>query len=65
MTHSQTNDITSELALYLWGYVLLTILLHEFIMWQRMAFVITVVLLGFSGGVLALFVGAYTLDGAR
>jgi Cu/Ag efflux pump CusA len=25
-------------------------------MWQRMAFVITVVLLGFSGGVLALFV---------
>jgi cobalt-zinc-cadmium resistance protein CzcA len=30
--------------------------LHEFIMWQRMAFVISVVLLGFSGGVLALFV---------
>ena len=30
--------------------------LHEFIMWQRMAFVMTVVLLGFSGGVLALFV---------
>jgi len=29
---------------------------HEFIMWQRMAFVVTVVLLGFSGGVLALFV---------
>ena len=27
-----------------------------FIMWQRMAFVTTVVLLGFSGGVLALFV---------
>ena len=26
-------------------------------MWQRMAFVMTVVLLGFSGGVLALFVG--------
>ncbi|MGO9649422.1 MAG: efflux RND transporter permease subunit [Terriglobales bacterium] len=30
--------------------------MREFIMWQRMAFVITVVLLGFSGGVLALFV---------
>jgi cobalt-zinc-cadmium resistance protein CzcA len=30
--------------------------LREFIMWQRMAFVMTVVLLGFSGGVLALFV---------
>jgi Cu/Ag efflux pump CusA len=30
--------------------------LDEFIMWQRMAFVITVVLLGFSGGALALFV---------
>jgi Cu/Ag efflux pump CusA len=30
--------------------------LYEFIMWQRMAFVISVVLLGFSGGVLALFV---------
>ena len=29
---------------------------REFIVWQRMAFVITVVLLGFSGGVLALFV---------
>src|SRR5580704_6304702 len=28
----------------------------DFIMWQRMAFAITVVLLGFSGGVLALFV---------
>jgi Cu/Ag efflux pump CusA len=28
----------------------------EFIMWQRMAFVISVVLLGFSGGVLALFI---------
>ena len=33
-----------------------TILLREFIMWQRMAFVITVVLLGFSGGVLALLI---------
>jgi heavy metal efflux system protein len=33
-----------------------TILLRECIMWQCMAFVITVVLLGFSGGVLALFV---------
>ena len=32
------------------------ILLNEFIMWQRMAFVISVVLLGFSGGILALFV---------
>ena len=31
-------------------------LLREFIMWQRMAFAITVVLLGFSGSVLALFV---------
>ena len=31
-------------------------LLREFIMWQRMAFVITVVLLGFSGGVLALLI---------
>ena len=30
--------------------------LREFIMWQRMAFVMSVVLLGFSGGVLALFV---------
>jgi cobalt-zinc-cadmium resistance protein CzcA len=30
--------------------------LHELIMWQRMAFVMTVVLLGFSGGILALFV---------
>jgi Cu/Ag efflux pump CusA len=30
--------------------------LREFIMWQRMAFVITVGLLGFSGGILALFV---------
>jgi heavy metal efflux system protein len=28
----------------------------ELIMWRRMAFVITVVLLGFSGGVLALFI---------
>jgi cobalt-zinc-cadmium resistance protein CzcA len=33
-----------------------TILFREFIMWQCMAFVISVVLLGFSGGVLALFV---------
>ena len=33
-----------------------TIPLREFIMWQRMAFVITVVLLGFSGGVLALLI---------
>ena len=33
-----------------------TILWREFIMWQRMAFVITVVLLGFRGGILALFV---------
>jgi Cu/Ag efflux pump CusA len=33
-----------------------TSFLHEFIMWQRMAFVISVVLLGFSGSVLALFV---------
>jgi hypothetical protein len=32
------------------------ILLREFIVWQRVAFAITVVLLGFSGGVLALFV---------
>src|SRR6202166_2498070 len=32
------------------------ILLCEFTMWQRMAFVMSVVLLGFSGGVLALFV---------
>lgn len=32
------------------------ILLREFIMWQRMAIAIAVVLLGFSGGVLALFV---------
>ena len=31
-------------------------LLREFIMWQRIAFAITVVLLGFSGGILALFV---------
>jgi Cu/Ag efflux pump CusA len=30
--------------------------LYEFIMWQRLAFAITVVLLGFSGGVFALFV---------
>jgi Cu/Ag efflux pump CusA len=30
--------------------------LREFNMWQRMAFAITVVLLGFSGSVLALFV---------
>jgi heavy metal efflux system protein len=29
---------------------------REFIMWQRMAFVISVVLLGLSGGVFALFV---------
>jgi len=36
--------------------VCIIILLREFIMWQRMAFVMTVVLLGFSGGVLALFV---------
>jgi cobalt-zinc-cadmium resistance protein CzcA len=34
----------------------MSILLREYIMWQRMAFVISVVLLGFSGGVLALFV---------
>ena len=42
-----------------------TILLREFIMWQRMAFVISVVLLGFSGGVLALFVrGMHAGQGA-
>jgi cobalt-zinc-cadmium resistance protein CzcA len=35
----------------------------EFIMWQRMAFVITVVLLGFSGGVLALFVRGMHAEG--
>jgi Cu/Ag efflux pump CusA len=33
-----------------------SILLREFIMWRRMAFVITVIFLGFSGSVLALFV---------
>jgi len=34
-------------------------------MWQRMAFVVTVVLLGFSGGVLALFVrGMYAESAA-
>jgi Cu/Ag efflux pump CusA len=32
------------------------IFLREFIMWQRVAFAMTVVLLGFSGSVLALFV---------
>ena len=34
-------------------------------MWQRMAFVITVVLLGFSGGIIALFVrGTHAEQGA-
>lgn len=33
-------------------------------MWQRVAFVITVVLLGFSGDVLALLFVACTLNGA-
>ena len=33
-----------------------SILLREFIMWRRMAFVITVMFLGFSGSALALFV---------
>ncbi|MGA8622427.1 MAG: efflux RND transporter permease subunit [Candidatus Sulfotelmatobacter sp.] len=42
-----------------------TILLCEFIMWQHMAFVISVVLLGFSGGVLALFLrGIHAGQGA-
>jgi cobalt-zinc-cadmium resistance protein CzcA len=37
----------------------------EFIMWQRVAFAITVVLLGLSGGILALFVcGMHTERGA-
>jgi hypothetical protein len=38
------------------GVCIISHSLHELIMWQRMAFVMTVVLLGFSGGVLALFV---------
>jgi cobalt-zinc-cadmium resistance protein CzcA len=33
-----------------------TSFLNEFIMWQRMGFVVTVVLLGVSGGIIALFV---------
>jgi cobalt-zinc-cadmium resistance protein CzcA len=39
--------------------------LPEFIMWQRMGFVVTVVLLGVSGGIIALFVrGMHTERGA-
>jgi hypothetical protein len=34
-------------------------------MWQRMAFALSVVLLGFGGGVLALSFVACTLNGAR
>jgi Cu/Ag efflux pump CusA len=52
MTHSRTNDIMPGIADTYGGMYYR----HEFIMWQRMAFAIAVVLLGFGGGVLALFV---------
>jgi len=41
---------------YTYGGMYHTSFLHEFIMWQRMGFVVTVVLLGVSGGIIALFV---------